>query len=195
MQPPPDAALWARICSGEAEALSDLYVRHVRTVQSYCLWRTADLQSAEDVTASVFLEIWRRRRRLTLTADSAAPLLLGIANNLLREHWRSRRRHRDALSRIRSAAGQPPADLESEAIARIDAISQVREAGSEIRALPRPEREVLALIAWGELSYEETALALQIPIGTVRSRLSRARSRLSMASPFHQATSPVEEAP
>lgn len=195
MLPETDSALWARIRSGEADALSDLYARHVRTVQSYCLWRTADLQSAEDATATVFLEIWRKRRRLTLEADSAAPLLLGVANNVLREHWRSRRWYHDALSRIRSAAAQPPPDVEVEAIARLDAITHVKAAGAEIRALPRREREVLALIAWGELSYEETALALRIPIGTVRSRLARARARLGDAFPIHQATSPVEEAP
>lgn len=195
MLPDSDAALWARIRAGEADALGDLYARHVRTVQSYCLWRTADLQSAEDATATAFLEIWRKRRRLTLDSDSAGPLLLGVANNVLREQWRSRRRHRDALSRVRSAAAQPPADVEAEAIARLDAIAHIRAAGAEIRALPRREREVLALIAWGELSYEETALALRVPIGTVRSRLARARTRLGDAFPVHRATKPAGEAP
>lgn len=58
---------------------------------------------------------------------------------------------------------------------------QVREAGAAIRALPLREREVLALLAWGELSYAEIAAALGVPIGTVRSRVARARSRLGDA--------------
>lgn len=177
-----DAQLWERISSGDPEAFGDLYVRHVCAVQSYCLWRTADLQAAEDATATVFLEAWRGRERLTLSTDSAAPLLLGIANNVLRRQWRSQRRYRDALERIRNV-GQVPTDLESEAIARVDAIRQLRDGGEAIRALPRREREVIALLAWSELSYGEIAAALGLPVGTVRSRLSRARARLGDAFP------------
>lgn len=194
MQLSTDGLLWDRIRSGDADAFGDLYARHARAVQSYCLWRTADLQSAEDATATVFLEIWRKRERLALSTDSATPLLFGIATNVLRQQWRSRRRHRDALERVRSAGAPLPSDLETEAIARLDAIRQLNAAGAEIRALPRRERDVLALIAWGELSYEETAIALEIPIGTVRSRLARARRRLGDAFPDAiSAPSPAEE--
>jgi RNA polymerase sigma factor (sigma-70 family) len=194
MQVSTDRLLWGRIRSGDADAFGDLYARHVRAVQSYCLWRTADLQSAEDATATVFLEVWRQRERLVLGSDSATPLLLGIATNVLRQQWRSRRRHRDALERVRSAGAQLPSDIETEAIARLDAVRQLKAAGAEIRGLPRRERDVLALIAWGELSYEETATALEIPIGTVRSRLARARSRLGDAFPDAiPAPSPAEE--
>jgi RNA polymerase sigma factor (sigma-70 family) len=196
MQPSTDTLLWDRIRSGDAGAFGDLYARHARAVQSYCLWRTADLQSAEDATATVFLEVWRKRDRLTLSSDSATPLLLGIATNVLRAQWRSRRRHRDALERIRNCGAPLPSDLEVEAIARLDAIGQLKAAGAEIRALPRRERDVLALIAWGELSYEEAATALGIPIGTVRSRLARARARLGDAfPPVNSAPSPAEETP
>jgi RNA polymerase sigma-70 factor (ECF subfamily) len=196
MQLSTDGHLWGRIRSGDADAFGDLYARHVRAVQSYCLWRTADLQSAEDATATVFLELWRKRERLSLSTDSAIPLLLGIATNVLRAQWRSRRRHRDALERVRSIGTPLPSDLETEAIARLDAIGQLKAVRAEIRALPRRERDVLALIAWGELSYEETATALEIPIGTVRSRLARTRARLGDAFPrVNAASSPVEEIP
>src|SRR5690242_17076242 len=151
-----DRQLWERIRSGDAEAFGDLYERHARAIQSYCLWRTAGLQAAEDATATVFLEAWRKRRRLTLSTDSAAPLLLGIANNVVRRQWRSQRRYRDALERARNV-GHVPGDLEAEALARVDAIRQVRVGGEAIRQLPRREREVLALLAWSELSYGEIA--------------------------------------
>ncbi len=188
-----DTELWERTRSGDAEAFGDLYERHARAIQSYCLWRTADLQAAEDATATVFLEAWRKRQRLTLSSDSAAPLLLGIANNVVRRHWRSQRRYRDTLERMRNV-GQVPTDLEAEAIARVDAIQQVRDGGEAIRALPRREREVLALLAWGDLSYGEISEALGLPTGTVRSRLARARTRLGDAFPDATAAArPAEE--
>jgi RNA polymerase sigma-70 factor (ECF subfamily) len=188
-----DVELWERTRSGDAEAFGDLYERHARAVQSYCLWRTADLQAAEDATATVFLEAWRKRGRLSLSTDSAAPLLLGIANNVVRRQWRSQRRHRDALARVRGV-GPTPNDLEAEAIARLDAIQQLRDGGEAIRKLPRREREVLALLAWSDLSYGEIAAALGLPIGTVRSRLARARTRLGDAFPDPAAARPAEEA-
>jgi RNA polymerase sigma factor (sigma-70 family) len=183
MSPPTDALLWERIRSGDAHAFGELYERHVRSVQSFCLWRTADLQLAEDSTATVFLETWRKRKRLSLTSESAVPLLLGIATNVVREHRRGRRRYAAALDRMRDATLPHPSGHEEEAIARLDAMRQLRDAGAAVRSLPRRERDVLALVAWGELSYEETAAALGVPIGTVRSRLARARSRLSEAFP------------
>jgi RNA polymerase sigma factor (sigma-70 family) len=189
-----DALLWERIRSGDANAFGDLYERHARSVQSYCLWRTADLQLAEDTTATVFLEAWRKRRRISLSTGSAAPLLLGIATNVLRQQRRGRRRHAAALERMRQATPLSHLGHEDEAIARLDAMRQLRDAGEAIRALPRREREVLALIAWAELSYEETAVALGIPIGTVRSRLARARDRLGEAFPALPATPMPKEA-
>jgi RNA polymerase sigma-70 factor (ECF subfamily) len=189
-----DLQLWERARAGDAEAFGDLYERHARAVQSYCFWRTADLQVAEDAAATVFLEAWRKRRRLNLTTDSAAPLLLGIANNVVRRQWRSQRRYRETLRRVRNA-GPIPEDIEAEAIARVDAIRQLREGGEAIRQLPRREREVLALLAWSDLSYSEIAAALGLPVGTVRSRLARARTRLGDAFPDPPETRPAEEAP
>ncbi|MDX6622862.1 MAG: hypothetical protein QOE75_794 [Solirubrobacterales bacterium] len=176
-----DSELWEKARRGDAEAFGEIYARHVRAVQSYCLWRTADLRLAEDATSTVFLEAWRQRRRLDLRTESAVPLLLGVATNVLRQQWRAIRRHRGALERLRGVRVQEPEDVEAGALARMEAIHRVGEAGEEIRALPRGERDVLALIAWGELSYEETAAALGVPIGTVRSRLARARGRLGSA--------------
>jgi RNA polymerase sigma-70 factor, ECF subfamily len=173
-----DEALWAQARVGDAEAFGEIYARHARAVHDYCLWRTADPQAAEDAVATVFLEAWRRRERFTLEAKPASALLFGIANNVLRGHWRTCRRQREALVRLRGAAPTEGAEPESAVIARIDAFRHVREAAEAIRSLPRRQREVLALIADGDLSYEEAASTLGVPIGTVRSRLARARSRL-----------------
>jgi RNA polymerase sigma factor (sigma-70 family) len=178
-----ETLLWERIRSGDAKAFGDLYERHARSVQSYCLWRTADLHLAEDATATVFLEAWRKRKKISLSTDSALPLLLGIATNVLRQHRRGRRRYAAALERMRRATPSSHLGHEDEAIARLDAMRRLRDGGAAVRALPRREREVLALVAWAELSYEEAAAALGIPIGTVRSRLARARDRLGKEFP------------
>lgn len=182
-RPVSDEALWAQARDGDAEAFGEIYARHVRTVHDFCLWRTADPQAAEDAVATVFLEAWRQRDRLDLRTNSAAALLLGIANNVIRGHWRASRRHGEALMRLRAAAPTEGAGPEAAAIARLDAFRHVREAREAIRSLPQREREVLTLIADSDLSYEETASALGVPIGTVRSRLARARNRLRTGIP------------
>ncbi len=189
-----DQVLWERARGGDAEAFGELYETHARAVQGYCLWRTDSTQVAEDAAATVFLEAWRRRGRLVLMTDTAAPLLLGIANNVMRHQWRSVRRHRDAVERIKSAAGvEEGGDPEAEVMSKLEALRRVREAGDAIRALPRREQEVLALVAWGDLTYEETAAALGIPVGTVRSRLARARGRLGSALPDTMTSVPMKE--
>lgn len=196
MAPLTDGELWAQAQGGDAAAFGELYERHVRAVHSYCLWRTAAPQLAEDITATTFLETWRRRKRLDLTIESAAPLLLGVATNLMRNYWRSQRRHARALERIANGIAPLEGWPEDEMIARVDALAQVREAGAAIRALPAREREVLGLLAWGELSYAETAAALGIPIGTVRSRVARARSRLGEAfADLSLNPTPAEDSP
>lgn len=189
-----DQELWERARDGDAEAFGELYESHVRAVQGYCLWRTGNTQVAEDAAATVFLEAWRKRARLVLMTDTAVPLLLGIANNVMRHQWRTVRRHRNAVERIKGASAPDGGDSpEAEVMSKLEALRRVREAGDAIRALPRREQEVLAMVAWGDLTYEETAAALDIPVGTVRSRLARARGRLGNAVPDTMTSVPMEE--
>jgi RNA polymerase sigma factor (sigma-70 family) len=176
-EPEDDAALWARMRNGDPEALGDLYERHARDLTSFCIWRCGDVSTAEDVVSSVFLEVWRRRASLTVDDGTARPLLLGIALNMLRNLWRSRRRRDAALQRLRSqqAFTSDPAE---DTVERLDARTRVAAMQRRLVDLPRNEQDVLALIAWADLTYEEAARVLGVPIGTVRSRLSRARKRL-----------------
>jgi RNA polymerase sigma-70 factor (ECF subfamily) len=183
MHVPTDAALWDSARAGDAVAFGRLYERHARAVQAFCLRRTAELQVAEDMTSAVFLEMWRQRGRIDVTTITALPFLLGVATNMLHEHWRKRRRHDAAVVRIRNGSLPASQGHEDETIARIDAIRELREARDVLRALPRRELDILTLVAWGDLTYEETAVVLGVPIGTVRSRLARARARLGEAFP------------
>ena len=123
----------------------------------------------------MFLEAWRRRGAVRLETDSALPWLLGVATNVLRNSWRSRRRHRAALERLPRET-VPPFDADSDE--RLDDEARMRGILVHVDALPHDQQDVLALCVWAELSYEEASAALRVPVGTVRSRLSRAKARL-----------------
>jgi RNA polymerase sigma factor (sigma-70 family) len=170
-----DAELWQRAVEGEPDAFGVLFERHARTVYNYLFRRTADWALAEDLTSVVFLEAWRRRADVTLESGVALPWLLGVATNVLRNRRRSQWRHRAALQRIPRERQE---DFAADANERLDDEKRMRTVLRSLASLPAREQDVVALCAWAELSYEEAALALGVPVGTVRSRLSRARARM-----------------
>jgi RNA polymerase sigma factor (sigma-70 family) len=102
--------------------------------------------------------------------------LFGIAKNVLRNRWRSERRYRAALARSPREASESA--FAADADSRLDDEQLMRRVLGGLRRLPKREQDVLVLCVWSELTYEEASLALGIPVGTVRSRLSRARQRL-----------------
>ena len=170
-----DRGLLAAAAAGDADAFGVLFERHARAVYNFCFRRTGDWAAAEDLTSVVFLEAWRRRD-VALEGDSARPWLFGVAVNVLRNANRSLRRHREALARVPAPPEEPdPAD---DVAGRIDDQRRIREVLRVVGRLPRHEREVLQLCAWDGLSYDDAAAVLGVPVGTIRSRLSRARRRL-----------------
>jgi RNA polymerase sigma factor (sigma-70 family) len=171
-----DNELWDRAARGDVEAFGALFSRHAPAVYAFCLRRTADAAAADDLTSIVFLEAWRRRANVQIEPDAMRAWLLGVAVNSLRSHWRSRRRHAAALARLRLERAE--LDEIDRAAERLDAAARLQAARDALAGLRREERDVLTLVAWGELDYEGVAVALGIPVGTVRSRLSRARRRL-----------------
>jgi RNA polymerase sigma-70 factor (ECF subfamily) len=175
MDEPTDAALWQRAASGEKDAFGLLFERHARSVYNYCFRRTGDWSQAEELTAIVFLEAWRRRRDIQLEREDALPWLLGVATNLVRNLRRTHRRWRSAIDRLPRPS---IADFEVDVDERLDDERRMQAVLRVVGRLPRADQDVLALCIWEGLSYEEAALALEIPVGTVRSRLSRARARL-----------------
>jgi RNA polymerase sigma factor (sigma-70 family) len=175
MGQPTDAELWRLAADGEGAAFGLLFERHGRAVYNFCFRRTADWAAAEDLTSMVFLEAWRRRRGVRLKEGRALPWLLGVATNVLRNRQRSERRHRAALARVPVDRG---ADFADDVDGRLDDERRMRATLRAVAKLPRREQDVIALCAWSGLSYEDAALALRLPVGTVRSRLSRARARL-----------------
>jgi RNA polymerase sigma factor (sigma-70 family) len=170
-----DRELWRRASLDEPAAFGVLFERHARAIYNYCFRRTADWALAEDLTSLVFLEAWRRREAVLLQSDSALPWLYGVATNVLRNRRRSQRRHHAALARV---PREHSIDFADDVDGRLDDERRMRTTLHAVAKLPRREQDVLALCAWAELSYEEAAVALDLPVGTVRSRLSRARARL-----------------
>jgi RNA polymerase sigma-70 factor (ECF subfamily) len=171
-----DQVLWDRARAGDATAFGALYERHARAVYSFCFWRTSDRALAEDLSAAVFLEVWVARGRTTLTQPSLLPWLLGVAHNLVRNQWRSTRRLRAALARLPPLLDAP--DHSDDVAERVDVERGMRAVRAACERLPRREREIVELCVWMELSPTEAATVLRIPVGTVHSRLHRAKARL-----------------
>jgi RNA polymerase sigma-70 factor, ECF subfamily len=164
----------------EAARFGRLFGLHAQAVYAFCARRTADLGLAEDLTSVTFLEAWRHRDRVPpAQAGSALPWLLGVANNVVRNARRGQRRYRSALERLPAPPVAPAA--EDQAVARSVTEARLRDALDAISALPEREQEVVMFVLWSDLSYEEAATALGIPVGTVQSRLSRARAKLRIA--------------
>ncbi|QCW50488.1 RNA polymerase sigma factor [Nocardioides dongxiaopingii] len=187
MSPPEDtmtqseAALAERLRLGDPEAVAELFDRHADRIHRHCFRLTADRADAEDATATTFLEVWRHRHRVQVHDGSLAPWLHGVATNVCRNLTRGRRRHLRAVARLTAPGDQPDhADRVGE---RLDTERRMRVVLDAVATLPPHERDVLALVVWSGLSYEAAAAALEVPVGTVRSRLSRARRRLTALAP------------
>ena len=172
-----DAEIVDRLRSGTPDALQELFEHYGDVVHTHCFRRLGSWDEAEDATATVFLEVWRHRSRVRLHDGSALPWLYGVATNVCRNTIRASRRGLRLVQRVPDPAPTP--DHASAVADRVDAEERMREVLVAIRALPEREREVLALVAWAGLTYDQAAAALDVPVGTVRSRLSRARRRLA----------------
>ena len=164
-----------------------VYERHRPAVARYLRRRAGD-DAAEDLTAEVFVRAFRARSRYHAQYDTALPWLLGIATNTIADHRRTERRRLATLERV--VGGE--ASQADDPVATVDPVL-VRA----LRRLRAGDRDALLLVVWGELSYEEAATALAVPIGTVRSRIARARRRLAVdlqEEPDHQASCVTGEA-
>ncbi|MCX5255306.1 RNA polymerase sigma factor [Streptomyces canus] len=167
-----------RIRAGDPDAFAELYDQCARSVYNHAFRLTADWSVAEDVMSATFMEAWRRRTSIEADGGSLRPWLLGIATNVSRSHYRSNRRYRAAAGAAAGAGAAEVADHAEETAGRVDDRRRIAATLTALGSLRRPEREVLVLCLWEGLEYADAARALGIPVGTVRSRLSRARGRL-----------------
>lgn len=171
-----ETTMRARVRAGDPDAFGRLFDDHARAVYNHAFRLTGDWSAAEDVVSVTFLEAWRLRGRVDVEGGSLRPWLLGVATNVARNVNRALRRHQGALARLPPGGVVP--DIAEEVAGRVDDDELLASVRVALSALRRSEREVIALCVWAGLGYAEAAQALGVPVGTIRSRLSRARKRL-----------------
>lgn len=173
---PSDGELWRRAAAGDGDSFGLLFDRHAEAVHRYCARRTGSLDAADDLLSIVFLEAWRRREEVQLVDDVALPWLYGVAQRTVQRRWRTTMRHRRALQRLPAVLAT--SDHADEVASRLDDEKHLAQLQEAFRRLRPAEQDVLTLCVWQGLDYASAAVALGVPVGTVRSRLSRARARL-----------------
>jgi RNA polymerase sigma-70 factor (ECF subfamily) len=169
---PTDAALLA----GTRTDFAVVFDRYAAVIYKYCA-RRIGVEAVDDAVADTFAIAYERRGRFDPSRSSALPWLYGIATNVLRRYRATEARHRRLIWQEAEASADSTADL---AVARADADAVIRALAGELTKISRRHREVLYLYAAG-LTYADIATALDIPVGTVMSRLHRARTRLRTA--------------
>jgi RNA polymerase sigma-70 factor, ECF subfamily len=188
-----DALLLRRMAGGDEKAFAEVYRQKHPAIYRFALHMTGNAAMAEDVTQEVFMALIREPKRFDPARGTLGGFLFGIARNHLRKRWEQDRR-------LVSFDGDPD-DLQGAASASsnsmqaatgnghntfatptgwdeftsLETVGRVRQA---IATLPENYREVVILCELEEMSYEEAASALDCPVGTVRSRLHRARAML-----------------
>ncbi|MFI5687217.1 RNA polymerase sigma factor [Streptomyces sp. NPDC051636] len=170
----------ARIRAGDREAFAELYEQYARAVYNHALRLTGNWAEAEEAMSETFLAAWRARESVEPEGGSLKPWLLGIATHKARNANRGVRRRLAFLAR--SPEPRPVEDFAEETAGRIDDARRLALVHDALRRLRRQDREVLTLCVASGLDYQQAAEALGIPVGTVRSRLSRARARLARLS-------------
>jgi len=173
MSPPSDAEVIGR-SRDEPEAFGLIYDRHAAALLRF-LGRRVGARVAEGLVGELFRVAFQRRQTFDTSRASALPWLYGIGSNLLLKHRRGEARRLRASAQM--AAAHEATDRRASAAA-LDARLLFPRVADAIETLPDGEREALLLFAWEDLSYQSVAEALQLPVGTVRSRLNRARTHL-----------------
>lgn len=170
-----DAELHRAALAGSGEAMAELYRRHGGLVYRFTLRMSLDAVVAEEITQEVFLVLLSRMDQFDPERGALSTWLCGIARRKLWNHL-DRNAAQQTLDEDNGAELECPEDGPAELLLRGEAVAAVR---AGLDKLPAALREVVILCALEEISYEEAAQVLGLPIGTVRSRLHRAKARLA----------------
>jgi RNA polymerase sigma factor (sigma-70 family) len=172
-----DSALLAASVE-DGDRFTAVYDRHFDGVYRYVAGRLG-AQAADDVVAETFLTAFRRRAVFDAARGSVRPWLFGIATRLVAQHRRAETRRYQAFARF---GPEPQEDgHEDRVVTRLDAEDMQPALARALAGLSHKDRDVVLLVALSRLSHEEVAAALDIPYGTVGSRLNRARKNLRAA--------------
>src|SRR5215472_11639643 len=170
-----DDATVIRDSMSDPERFAVLVRRHAPAIQRY-VTRRIGREAAEDVVAETFLVAFRQRGYYTDDGRDCLPWLYGIATRLAHRHWRSETRQLRLLARTGEDPVTEPFTDRVDATVAADALKP--RLASALARLPASQRDALLLLVWADLSYEQIARATGVPLGTVQSRISRARRRL-----------------
>lgn len=162
-----DEADWAEACSGNGEAFGRIFDRHRARMYRHSYHLVPRGPDADDVVAIAFMEAWRRRSSARFVDGSMLPWLLIIVTNSARNVSRGARRYRALLEKLPAAEHSPETSVSDD------------PAGAALSRLSLADQQVITLCVLDGYSERETAEALGIPAGTVKSRLSRAKARLA----------------
>ncbi|MBB6344489.1 RNA polymerase sigma factor [Nonomuraea muscovyensis] len=171
-----DSVLIERSLS-DPESFASLFDRHAEEIHRYAA-RRLGAELADDVTGEVFLAAFRGRARYDRSWPDSRPWLYGIATKVVAQHRRAERRRNHALSKV---SAERPGTFDERSADRVTAEQLQPKLARALTRLSAAERDLLLLVAWADLTYEEAAVALGVPVGTVRSRLHRLRVKLRRA--------------
>ena len=152
----------------DGRAFAVIFDRHFRAIFRFLRGRVGR-QLAEDLASETFVVAFGRRHSYDLSREDARPWLYGIAVNLLREYRRAEERRLRAYARVPADSGQHRTSLASTLDSSVSAA---------LLELTQEERNLILLLTWADLTYEQLGDALDLPVGTIRSRVSRVRSKL-----------------
>lgn len=175
-----DAELWGQAQTGDSWAFGMIFDRHRDRIFHHCLRHIQSIEDAEDVTAMVFLEAWRRRSDVRITGGSVAPWLLLTANNVMRNHVRARRRYQKLLDKI---PRQEVSDHSEDVLDDVERQARARHIRVAFAGLNVREQDILTLCVFQGLSTSQAGVALGIPHGTAKSRLLRAKDKFAALLP------------
>lgn len=176
-----DAALLGRARTGDEAAFAQLFARHQRQLFRYASYM-GGRDAADDIVQDTFLAVLRQKGRADAPTGSIIGYLIGIARHLIMK--RRAQRWSDP-----EEAADVPAD-EPSAFDRLVTIESVETLRAAVHSLPPPYREAIVLCELDDLDYATAATMMQCPVGTVRSRLHRARALLGAKL---MATRPAED--
>lgn len=177
-KPVRDRDLLEQAIAGNGQSFGELFERHRDRVFRHAFGILSDTTAAEDVTAMVFYEAWRKRSTVRVVDESIIAWLLVTANFTIRNHTRQQRRYRQFLSQLPEP--ERGEDLAQNVVDQQHVEDQGRLIRVAFKMLNAQSRDVLTLCVIEQLSVQQAASLLSVPEGTIKSRLSRAKNKLGL---------------
>lgn len=172
-----DQEIWQQVLDGDSRAFGLVWDRHHERIFRHLSMLGNTSTDAEDLTAVVFLELWRKRSSARFVNDSLLPWLIVTAQNVTRNAARARRRYRDLIAKVPPPTPFPdPAEIVAERNS-----PRVTFAREVLAATRREDRMLAVLTAIEGFTIAEAAIAVGISEPAAKMRLSRLRARLSPA--------------